>query len=80
MTESERIHLAFSGGGVPNVERVTRSVIDVLVVQKDDDPLRSRAAHGRSPKSATKSPACAGEPGRRGGLLTVYIASEVAQA
>jgi hypothetical protein len=54
-------------------------VIDVLVVQEEDDPLYCRADHGRRRRRTKKSPAGAGEPGRRGRLRTVYSADAAAQ-
>jgi len=77
--ESQRIDLALARGSTGRAERIASAVIHVLIVQKDDDALQYRTAHWRAPKPATKSPACAGEPGRRGGLTEVYTVTEVAQ-
>ena len=80
MPESQRIDLAFTGGRVTNTERIAGAMIDVLAVQEDDDTLRHRAGHRHAPKHATKSPACAGGPGRRGRLRRVYSTGAAAQA
>ena len=80
MSESERVHLALPRSGIASVERIAGAVIDVLVVQEDDDPLRYRAAQVLRPKGAKNSPAGAGRPGRRGRLVEVYPTGAVAQA
>lgn len=52
MPQSQWIDLALARWSIGNAERIAGTVIDVLGVEEDDDPLRRRAVQARRTKRA----------------------------
>lgn len=80
VAESQRVDLTMACRSIRRVECGARSVIDVLVVEKDDHAPRRGVTHLRAPECRErKNPAGSGRPERRGGLCSVYLIAAARQ-